>query len=62
MGSIGERLCARLAQEGVPLRAARLCSTGEGYIPQGTTAELRRLCGLDRASLERAALEVWKRG
>ena len=62
MGSIGERLCARLAQEGVPLRAVRLCSTGEGYIPQGTTAELRRLCGLDRASLERAALEVWKRG
>ena len=58
----GSVVAARLAQEGVPLRAVRLCSTGEGYIPQGTTAELRRLCGLDRASLERAALEVWKRG
>ena len=62
IGSAGERLCAGLAQKGISLRAVRLCSAGEGYLPQGAVTELRRLCGLDHASLERAALEVWKRG
>ena len=62
MGSVGERLCALLTEGGVTPQAVRLCSTGQGYIPQGTPAQLRRLCGLDGPSLERAALEVWKRG
>ncbi len=62
VGSVGERLCALLTEGGVTPQAVRLCSTGQGYIPQGTPAQLRRLCGLDGPSLERAALEVWKRG
>lgn len=60
MGSIGEKLCAGLAEAGVPLKAVRLCTTGRDFVPQGTVAQLRRLCGLDSESLYRAAMEVWK--
>lgn len=60
MGSIGEKLCAGLAEAGVPLKAVRLCTTGRDFVPQGTVAQLRRLCELDSESLYRAAMEVWK--
>ena len=60
MGSVGERLCAGLAEAGVVPRAVRLCSTGHGFVPQGTVDQLRRLCGLDSQSLYEAAMEVWK--
>ena len=60
MGSIGEKLCAGLAEAGVPLKAVRLCTTGRDFVPQGTVAQLRRLCGLDSESLYRVAMEVWK--
>ena len=60
MGSVGERLCAGLAEAGVVPRAVRLCSTGRSFVPQGTVEQLRRLCGLDSQSLYEAAMEVWK--
>lgn len=60
MGSIGEKLCAGLAEASVPLKAVRLCTTGRDFVPQGTVAQLRHLCGLDVESLCRAAMEVWK--
>ena len=60
MGSVGERLCAGLAEAGVVPRAVRLCSAGRDFVPQGTVDQLRRLCGLDSESLYRAAMEVWK--
>ena len=60
MGSVGERLCAGLAEAGVVPRAVRLCNTGRGFVPQGTVDQLRRLCGLDIQSLYEAAMEVWK--
>ena len=60
MGSVGERLCAGLAEAGVVPRAVRLCNTGHGFVPQGTVDQLRRLCGLDSQSLYEAAMEVWK--
>ena len=60
MGSVGERLCAGLAEAGVVPRAVRLCNTGRGFVPQGTVDQLRRLCGLDSQSLYEAAMEVWK--
>ena len=59
MGSVGERLCAGLAEAGVVPRAVRLCNTGRGFVPQGTVDQLRRLCGLDSQSLYEAAMEVW---
>ena len=62
MGSVGERLCAALAEAGVPTKAVRLCSAGRDFVPQGAVGQLRRLCGLDRESLYKAAMEVWKHG
>ena len=60
MGSVGERLCAGLAEAGAAPRAVRLCNTGHGFVPQGTVDQLRRLCGLDSQSIYEAAMEVWK--
>lgn len=60
-GSAGERLCACLAMRGIAPHAVRLCNTGDGYITQGTTDQLRHLCGLDAKSLYQTALEVWRR-
>ena len=60
MGSVGERLCAGLAEAGAAPRAVRLCNTGHGFVPQGTVDQLRRLCGLDSQSLYEAAMEVWR--
>ncbi|WP_297721600.1 1-deoxy-D-xylulose-5-phosphate synthase [Intestinimonas sp.] len=60
MGSVGERLCAGLAEAGIALKAVRLCNTGERFVPQGTVEQLRHLCGLDSHSLYEAAMEVWK--
>ena len=60
MGSVGERLCAGLAEAGIALKAVRLCNTGERFVPQGTVGQLRHLCGLDSHSLYEAAMEVWK--
>ena len=60
MGSVGERLCAGLAEAGIALKAVRLCNTGERFVPQGTVGQLRHLCGLDSRYLYEAAMEVWK--
>ena len=60
MGSVGERLCAGLAEAGIALKAVRLCNTGERFVPQGTVGQLRHLCGLDSHPLYEAAMEVWK--
>ena len=53
---------AALAEAGVPTKAVRLCSAGRDFVPQGAVGQLRRLCGLDRESLYKAAMEVWKHG
>ncbi len=58
MGSVGERLTARLAQSGVKIRRMALCSCGEGFLPHGTAEQLRKLTGLDVKSLYEKALEV----
>ncbi len=62
MGSVGERLLAQLAQEGIPLKGAARCDCGTGFVPQGTIAQLRALCQLDRASLVKTAKEVVRHG
>ena len=59
-GSVGERLCAGLAERGILPRAVRLCSAGADFLPQGSVAQLRKLCGLDSRSLFEAAMEVWR--
>ena len=49
-GCLGERLCALLTEAGIPAKTA-LCNAGDRYLPEGTVAELRRLCGLDASSV-----------
>ena len=47
---------------GLAPRAMALCNTGAHFIPQGTVAEQKKLCGLDVSSLYERALEVLRRG
>lgn len=61
MGSVGERLAAQLAGRGIAPKAMALKNVGEGYVTQGTVAQLRKLCGLDVSSLYESALEVLER-
>lgn len=61
MGGMGQQIAAHMAAQGVVPKAMALCNTGSGFITHGTTAELRRLCGLDAESLYQAAVEVLKR-
>ena len=62
MGCVGERIAAGLAMAGLAPRAMALCNTGAHFIPQGTVAEQKKLCGLDVSSLYERALEVLRRG
>jgi 1-deoxy-D-xylulose-5-phosphate synthase len=61
-GCVGERILSRLMQRGVIVTRAALVNCGDGFITHGTVDELRRLCGLDAASLTRRGLEVIRYG
>ncbi len=61
-GCVGTRIAAGLLAGGVPVRGMALCNVGEGFVTQGTAAQLLRLCGLDGASLFQRALEVCGHG
>ncbi len=58
MGSVGERIAARLLQTGVKVTDIALCSCGESFLPHGTVSQLEKLAGLDADSLYKRALEV----
>ncbi len=51
-GCIGQTVVAALAQRGVYPRIA-LCNIGDGYLPNGSVAELKKSVGLDAESLYR---------
>jgi 1-deoxy-D-xylulose-5-phosphate synthase len=55
---VGERLAAALAQRGIMTRNITLQNLGDGFPPQGTAEQLRRLYGLDAASIAGKAREV----
>lgn len=61
-GSIGECIAAGLLERGITLKGFRMCNLGCGFIQHGTTAELKRRCGLDGEGLARAAREVIEHG
>ena len=50
-GAVGERIAAAVTATSL------LLNTGAGFLPGGSVAELRELCGLDEAALERRILE-----
>ena len=56
-GCVGQRLAARLEQAGVPAKAV-LLNCGEGFVPHGASALLKRDLFLDGAGIAQKALEV----
>lgn len=61
-GGVGEHIAARLEAAGVPVKTLILKNLGDAFLPQGTQAELRRLCGLDGESLAGAIENALKGG
>ena len=59
-GCVGEQILALCAQQGIELSATQLINLGDGVIPQGSVAELRRDYGLDAQSIADAALRICK--
>ena len=57
-GCVGQRVAAVMAQLGMAPRRLVLKNTGDRFIPQGSVAELRHLCGLDAAGVAAAAEEA----
>ena len=57
-GCVGQRVAAVMAQLGMAPRRLVLKNTGDRFIPQGSVAELRHLCGLDAEGVAAAAEEA----
>lgn len=57
-GGMGERISAYLTQAGIRTGGYACLNTGDGFVPQGTVTELRRLCGLDVSGIVKRTLEV----
>jgi transketolase C-terminal domain/subunit len=55
-GSIGSRLLAAIAEQGLSLDSSLLLDLGDGIIPQGDVQELLNRCGLDGPGIAAAAL------
>lgn len=60
-GGIGYRLAARLEEVGLSARVV-LINCGEGFVPHGAAALLKRDCSLDGEGIMKKALEVLGRG
>ncbi|MGN8875035.1 1-deoxy-D-xylulose-5-phosphate synthase [Pseudoflavonifractor sp. HCP28S3_F10] len=56
--SVGRRLAAGLALQGVPVKKIALQDLGERYVPHGSVEQLRELCGLSAEDLTKRAEEV----
>ena len=57
-GCVGRRIASELALANVGNLRVTLANLGNRFIPQGTVAQLRALCGIDAESLCKKALEV----
>ncbi len=58
-GSPGEKIAARLAEDGVPLRALRRVDLGDGILEHGAPDALRKKTGLDAEGIARAVREAY---
>jgi 1-deoxy-D-xylulose-5-phosphate synthase len=56
-GCVGERIAAYLAQSAFTPGSLRLLNLGSRFVPQGSTGELREMCGIDTFSVVRTATE-----
>ena len=57
-GCVGRRIAAELMMSGSGDIKISLCNLGDRFIPQGTVAQLRVLCGIDAQSLCKKATEM----
>lgn len=57
-GCVGRRIAAELMMDGRTNAKLTLANLGDRFIPQGSVAQLRALCGIDAESLCKKALEV----
>ena len=58
-GSIGQQLASALAQRGVSLKSLILKNLKEGFAPQGTVTELRRMLELDARGVAEAVERIF---
>ncbi|MGN0986052.1 MAG: 1-deoxy-D-xylulose-5-phosphate synthase [Candidatus Enterenecus sp.] len=61
-GCVGARVAGELMLAGITGVRVRLANLGDRFIPQGTVAELRALCGIDAASLCKKGMEMMAGG
>ena len=54
---VGQRIAAALICGGIPAGSVRLLNLGDGYVTHGTVQQLRQLCGIDAAGVQRAVME-----
>jgi 1-deoxy-D-xylulose-5-phosphate synthase len=59
-GSVGKRIAAHLAESGMTLKSLRLLNLGSRFIPQGSIAELRKVCGIDASGIRAAVEELFR--
>lgn len=57
-GCVGRRIAAELMLDGVSGVKVALANLGDRFIPQGSVAQLRTLCGIDAESISKKAMEV----
>lgn len=61
-GSVGERLSAHFMQQNILPKIYITCNTGSGFVPQGTVAQQRKMCGIDADSIYKKVWEAMSRG
>lgn len=59
---VGQRLAAKLLENGIQVRGIALQNTGNRFVTHGAVSQLQRLCSLDAESLCKKALEVCAHG
>ena len=57
-GCVGKRILSACAEKGLSLHGAKLLNLGDGVVPHGTVAELRRDYGIDARAITRTALAL----
>lgn len=56
-GSVGRTIASELALQGRPVKLA-LVNLGDGFVPQGSVAQLREMKGIDAEGIYRKAMEM----
>ena len=58
-GCVGKTIAAHVTEAGISLKSLKLINLGSRFIPHGSVGELRKMCGLDAASVAGAVREMF---